>query len=351
MAWMLRAFQTTYNCKWKPSMRRQDETIGGERDLVPTNADGVCGVNRCKLTLVPLSADTLRVSQLKMSSMKPIICLLLLAFINLAAAINVEYDWDPEFAEVSASTRKYFKLLNNGKNFVVRCGTPDGEYKLHLYTKELVPGLNRRLVRTVVMNNKQVDRDGKLAVDPCSICLMFRTKNGMSKSRRATTPWLCSTFTETPLTYRKWICPLLFGFSGLADRARKPLCSWLATRSTLSWKSCASFWVLLSACWESRWRHSSSLQPPDQRQRNKSIGMLLPVCLLSVTSRAEFSHRSDWIINESNDIEVIRIEGCCEAKHIQFCAFHGICRFIVAMYEWMCQFDRCQIHCSSATNE
>lgn len=90
--------------------------------------------------------------------MKTIIIVLFLALISFTTAINVEYDWDPEFALATASTRKYFKLLNNGKNFVVRCGTPDGEYKLHLYTKELVPGLNRRLVRTVVMNNKQVDR-------------------------------------------------------------------------------------------------------------------------------------------------------------------------------------------------
>ena len=104
---------------------------------------------------------------------------------NLATAINVEYDWDPEFALVTASTRKYFKLINNGKNFVVRCGTPDGEYKLHLYTKELVPGLNRRLVRTVVMNNKQADRRTLIAIR--FVCLMFRTRKLTVKITSVTT--------------------------------------------------------------------------------------------------------------------------------------------------------------------
>ena len=154
--------------------------------------------------------------------MKTIIIVLFLALISLTTAINVEYDWDPEFALATASTRKYFKLLNNGKNFVVRCGTPDGEYKLHLYTKELVPGLNRRLVRTVVMNNKQVDR--QICIGVWSLRLMFRTRNGILKNRRATTRWLCSTLTEIQLIYRKWICLLLFGFSGRVDRARKRLC-------------------------------------------------------------------------------------------------------------------------------
>ena len=67
--------------------------------------------------------------------------------------VDLAYDWDPDYSNEMA--RRYFKLMKGGKKFAVRCGTPDGEYQLHLFMKNAIKGMSRRLVRTVVMNDRQ----------------------------------------------------------------------------------------------------------------------------------------------------------------------------------------------------